>query len=86
MNKTEMILLMRFETPAIPLEKICDEYFGCSKGTAKQRARSGTLPVPAFRLGASQKLPWMVKIQDLAAHIDKSYENAKREWVGTIGR
>ncbi len=86
MKKTEIILFMRFETPAIPLEKICDEFFGCSKGTAKQKASAGTLPVPAFRLGKSQKLPWMIKIEDLASFIDKSYEEAKKEWVGVIGQ
>lgn len=82
MNKTELLLLMRFETPAIPLEKICDEYFGCSRGTAQQRAKTGTLPVPAFRLGQSQKMPWLVKVEDLAAFIDKNHAIAKREWVG----
>ena len=83
MNKTEMLLLVRYESPTIPLENICAEYFGCTKGTAKLKAKAGTLPVPAFRLGPSQKLPWMVKISDLAAFIDKTYEEAKREWVGT---
>ena len=80
MNKTEMLLFVKFETPAIPLEMICEDYFGCVKGTAKLRAKSGSLPIPAFRLGASQKLPWMVNISDLAAFIDKAYEEAKSEW------
>ncbi|MCB1555872.1 MAG: pyocin activator PrtN family protein [Alphaproteobacteria bacterium] len=84
MNKTEMLLFVKYETPAIPLERICEEYFGCAKGTAKQRAKAGTLPIPAFRLGSSQKLPWMVKISDLAAFIDKTHEEAKKEWVGGI--
>ncbi len=84
MNKTEMLLMMRYETPTVPLDKICEEYFGCAKGTAKQRAKSGTLPVPAFRLGKSQKLPWLVNIGDLAAFIDRNHEEAKKEWVGAI--
>lgn len=79
-----MLLLMKFETPTIPLEKICEDYFGCSHGTAKQKAKAGTLPIPAFRLGYSQKLPWVVNISDLAAFIDRQYEEAKREWVGVI--
>jgi len=82
MNKTEIFLLMKFETPTIPLEKICEDYFGCSKGTAKQKAKSGTLPVPAFRLGSSQKNPWMVHVQDLAGFIEGQREAAKKEWVG----
>lgn len=71
---------MKFETTTIPLEKICNEYFGCSKGTAKQKARSGTLPIPAFRLGSSQKSPWVVDIMDLAGFIDDEHEVAKKEW------
>ena len=82
MNKTEMLLLIRFESPTIPLDSICREYFGYSIGTAKQKAKAGTLPVPAFRLGASQKMPWMVNITDLSAYIDKHYEDAKCDWVG----
>lgn len=82
MNKTEMLLLVKYESPTIPLDRICDEYFGCARGTAKQRAKAGTLPVPAFRLGTSQKLPWMIKVSDLANFIDKTYEEAKREWAG----
>lgn len=82
MNKTEILLMMKYETPAIPLDKICEDYFGCSRGTAKQKAKAGVLPIPAFRLGNSQKLPWMVHVSDLAIFIDKRYEEAKNEWVG----
>tara|TARA_Y100000114_G_scaffold156111_1_gene182138 strand:- start:27661 stop:27921 length:261 start_codon:yes stop_codon:yes gene_type:complete len=84
MNKIEMMLLMKFESPVIPLEKVSEEYFGCSKNTAKQKAKSGTLPIPAFRLGTSQKLPWMINIQDLARFIEMNSTEAKKEWVGII--
>lgn len=80
MNKTEMLLLVKYESPTIPLEYICDEYFGYAKGTAKQKAKAGLLPIPVFRLGESQKLPWVVKISDLAVFIDNTYEKARIEW------
>lgn len=86
MNKTELLLLMKHESPAIPLEAVCEDYFGCSKATAKQRARAGTLPIPAFRLGESQKLPWMIHLKDLAGFIDTRYESARNEWVGPTPR
>ena len=76
-----MILLMRYESPIIPLENICEEYFGCSKGTAKQKAKARALPIPAFRLGTSQKLPWVVNISDLANFIDRCWEESKEEWI-----
>lgn len=82
MNKTEIFLLMRFESPTVPVEDICDEFFKMSPGTAKQRAKAGTFPLPAFRMGSSQKLPWLVYIKDLADHIDHQHAQAKKEWVG----
>lgn len=82
MNKTEILLLMQFETPTIPLENICEMFLSISKATAKQRARAGTLPVPAFRLGESQKAPWLVHAQDLAYFIEKRRAEAKKEWLG----
>jgi hypothetical protein len=81
MKKTEMLLLVKYESPTIPLENVCEEYFGYSKGTAKQKAKAGILPIPAFKLGASQKMPWMVKTSDLGAFIDKAYEDAKNNLV-----
>ncbi|MDW3191268.1 MAG: pyocin activator PrtN family protein [Cytophagales bacterium] len=83
MNKTEMMLLMKFQSPTIPLKKVCTEYFGCSEGTAKNKAKAGTLPIPAFRLSPSQKAPWMVHTQDLASYIERQHEEAKDQWVGT---
>ena len=77
-----MLLLMKFESPTVPLDKICEEYLGVSKGTAKLRAKSGTLEIPAFRMGKSQKLPWQVHIADLAQIIDESRANAVADRVG----
>lgn len=74
---------MKFESPTIPLKKVCDDYFGCSEGTAKNKAKAGTLPIPAFRLSKSQKAPWMIHTQDLAGFIERKRAEAKNEWVGT---
>ena len=83
MNKTEILLMMQYETPTIPLEKICTAYFGCSKQTAKNKAKAGTLPVVAFRMGVSQKAPWLVHASDLAEYVDQLRTDAKSEWVGS---
>ncbi|MEH6630198.1 MAG: pyocin activator PrtN family protein [Halopseudomonas aestusnigri] len=80
--KTSFYLLAQFEKPIIPLEDISEEYFGCSRSTAIQKAKSGTLPVPAFQCGQSQKSTWMVHINDLATMIDQQREAAKEDWVG----
>ena len=80
MNKIEMYLFIKFKNPTIPLENVCEEYFGFSKGTAKQKAKSQTLPIPAFRLGNSQKSPWLVSLTDLAGFIDLNHNLAKAQW------
>ena len=81
MNKTEILLLLKYEAPIIQLDKVCEEYFGCSKGTAMHKAKAGILPVPVFRLTNSQKSPWMVHTKDLANFIEQKRLEAKNEWL-----
>lgn len=82
MNKTELLLMMQHESPLIPLDGICKDYFALSRATAIHRAKAGTLPITAFRLTDSQKSPWMVHASDLARYIDQRRAEAAREWVG----
>ncbi|MCJ8322746.1 MAG: pyocin activator PrtN family protein [Rhizobiales bacterium] len=79
---THFMLLAQFEKPVIPLIEVCKEYFNMSTHTACNRAKCGTLPVPAFRLGKSQKHPWLIHLNDLADLIDTQAAEAKREHVG----
>ena len=78
--KTEMLLMAQYEKPVIPLEYICQEYFGLAPASAKQKASSATLPIPAVRLGNSQKSPWVIHIFDLAKYIDEKRQEAEDEW------
>ena len=48
MNKTEILLLLKYESPLIPLEIVCEDYFGFNKATAKNKAKANLLPVPVF--------------------------------------
>jgi hypothetical protein len=82
MNKTELMLLLQFETPLIPLKKVSETFFSCTKQTAKNKAKAGTLPVPCMKMGESQKAPWLVHVSDLAKHIDQLRADAEKEWVG----
>jgi hypothetical protein len=50
MNKTEMLMFIKYESPTTPLELICEEYFDCAEGTAKLRTKAGVLPIPFFDL------------------------------------
>ena len=78
--KTAMLLMAQYEKPVIPLKDICSEFFGLAPATANQRALAATLPVPAMRMGNSQKSPWFVHISDLANYIDNQRKEAEDEW------
>jgi hypothetical protein len=77
---TEMQLLALFRQPTVRLEDISDHYLHLSPPVARQRAALNQLPFPTFRLTDSQKAPVMVKISDLAAHIDAKRDTAQAEW------
>lgn len=78
---TLSVLLKRFNyTKLIRLEDVCEEYFGLNYETAKKRANEHTLPLPAFRIGKSQKLPFVINIDDLAQHIERTSVKAHSEW------
>jgi len=79
-NPTYFGLLAEFGESEIPLERVCEKYFGLSVAKAKRRACLQQLPVPAYRAG-SQKSPWLISAIDLANHIDTQRRIAERQWV-----
>lgn len=70
MTKTELMLLAVHRSPLVPLADVCDQYFGVGYEVARARAALNRLPIPAWRMGDSQKAPLMVRLADLAACID----------------
>lgn len=76
---TLFMLLAQYETGEIPLLDICEKYFDLDAKKACEKARSNTLPVPAFRCG-SQKSQWLVSAQDLARLIDDRREQSRKDW------
>jgi hypothetical protein len=79
---TRFLLLAEYEKATIPLKEVCEKYFNCSERTAINKAKAGTLEVPAFQVG-SQKTEWLVHIDDLAEMIDNRRAAAKKEWLGS---
>lgn len=80
MNPTYFGLLAEFGEAEIPLDRVCEKYFGLSTPKAKRRACLQQLPIPAYRAG-SQKSPWLISAIDLAQHIDKQRTIAARQWA-----
>lgn len=80
MTTTELQLLALHKAPAVRLDAICDHYLNMSPAVAGKRAALNTLPFPTFRINDSLKAPVMVKVTDLAKHIDAKHESAEKEW------
>ncbi len=79
-SPTIHILMSQFGgEPVILLTELSD-YFKMSEATLKRRAKTQDLPVPVARLGFSQKSPYVVHIADLADHIDKKFDAARKDW------
>lgn len=77
---TELQLLAVYRAPAVSLDAISKEYLNVAPGQARRAASLNQLPFPTFKLSPSQKAPVMVKVSDLAAHIDATHQAAKDEW------
>ena len=80
MTPTYFGLLAEFGEAEIPLQRVCEKYFGLSVSKAKRRACLQQLPIPAFRAG-SQKSPWLISAADLAKHIDQQRQLATDQWT-----
>lgn len=82
---TAFALLARYESPAVKLDDICEEFFGLDKEKAYAKANLNELPVPTFRARDSQKAPRMVHVDDLARLLDQRRVEARQEWERSNG-
>ncbi len=78
---TAFLLMAQFNKVIVPLDQISKEYFALEPRTAQNYAKAGRLPVPAFRGGESNKAPWLVNVNDLAAYLDKQRDAAAKDQV-----
>lgn len=77
---TNFALLSRYQSPVVELKEVCEEFFGIKPKTAEQKAKGCDFPIPTFKLRDSERSPTLIKIEDLAAYIDKRYDEAQSEW------
>lgn len=75
---TFFAIMAEFETADIPLEKVCEKYFGMDPKQAIRKASTQQLPVPVYK-GGSQKSQWLLSAKDLADHMDARREQAKKD-------
>ena len=77
---TELALMSLYRSPTIRLDEISQQYLNLSPAEAAKRAARAELPFPAFRLGPSQKAPWVVSAEELGRWIDQASEEARKQW------
>jgi len=77
MSMTIFLLAARYDgRPAVELAEVAD-MFGLGRDEAIKRAGKHMLPITCFRMTDSQKAPWMVRLDDLALHIDHQRDAAR---------
>ena len=78
---THHVLLIQFSNRVvITIDEIAELYLGIPPNTAKNKARTGDLPFPVFKMGESAKSPYVVHIDDLARYINERCLEAERLW------
>lgn len=77
---TALALMSIYGGPVVHLDAICEELLGLSRQEAMRQAAAGELSVAVFRIGKSQKAPYLVKVEDLAKLIDEAHSNAHKTW------
>lgn len=80
MTPTEFQLFVTYRDTVIPVDSICEKYLNLTPPEARRRALLNKLPFPTFRVVESQKAPIMVKLTDLASHIDRKHKQAEQSW------
>lgn len=78
MSTTLFLLAAQFGSKAAVEITAVAGYFGLSESVAQRKASERQLPVPCFKMGDSAKAPWLVRLDDLAAHIDTQRDAAKQ--------
>jgi hypothetical protein len=79
---TLFALMAEFGTAEIPLEDMCEKFFGLNQKMAKARANRNQLPIAAYRAG-TQKSQWLISAADLSKYIDDQRQKAQAEWKKT---
>lgn len=66
--------------PTIELEELCESILKMGYKRASALAKNRELPFPAFRLGETQKSPWVVSIDDLTVYIETKIASEREAW------
>jgi hypothetical protein len=78
---THHLLLAQYSNRLlIPVEDLAEQYLGIAVNTAKRKAKSNELPFPCFKMGKTQKSPYVVHLADLVNYIDQRVNESRALW------
>lgn len=78
--KTAYILLAQYETPLIPLDIVCRDFFQhMTPTTFMRKSLAGEIKLPVVRIDDGQKAARGIMLSDLAQWIDDRRADAVRE-------
>lgn len=79
---TAFVLTMRYQSTVVSLDEVIKQYLPhISLDQAKRRAAECSLPFPAFKVDRnSKKSPYMVRVDALAAWLDRESSEASDNW------
>lgn len=80
MTDTQWLLYSRYQSPLVPAEKVCEDFFAPLTFKAwKEKVASGEIMLAVTRMTDSQKAPLYVAIAHLAAFLDARMKSSERE-------
>ncbi len=77
---THTKLFEQFGSVVILVEDLAESYLHLARRTALNMAKTHQLPFPCFRLGNSNKSPFVVHLNDLVEFIDRRAAEERRVW------
>lgn len=74
-------LFMKYRSTTVELLAIVKDYYPHpSKAEALRKANKPEFPFSVFKLNSSKRAPFLVHVKDLASHLDKQYQQAKKDF------
>jgi hypothetical protein len=77
---TQDLLFSKFGSVIIPVEEIAETYLNLARRTALNKAKTHSLPFPCFKLGDSNKAPYVVHLTELVNFIEKKRSEERNVW------
>ena len=83
MDMLQLLLNRHNNQAVLSVEEVGAEYWRYAPAHARKLAMRQRFPIPAFRTSASRKAPMLVRITDLAEHLEACANRARSAYRQT---